>query len=120
MPTGHCCTCAVPRPASGVPYLPRSAWCNPGGDRGGQLTLPLTLTLTQVAIAVVNTSNRLARGRMSEDKVDRRHSIWVLAEGTRLATQPHPYPNPYPCSYPYPSPSPSPNPSPYPNPNSKP
>ena len=42
----------------------------------------------QVAIAVVNTSNRLARGRMTEDKVDRRHSIWVLAEGTWLATEP--------------------------------
>ena len=41
---------------------------------------------------MVNTSNRLARGRMSEDKVDRRHSIWVLAEGTRLATQPYVYP----------------------------
>ena len=54
-------------------------------------TLTFSVT-TQVAIAVVNTSNRLARGRMSEDKVDRRHSIWVLAEGTRLATQPHPWP----------------------------
>ena len=46
----------------------------PGGDR--LVTTP-TLTFsvtTQVAIAVVNTSNRLARGRMSEDKVDRRHT----------------------------------------------
>ena len=42
----------------------------------------------QVAIAVVNTSNRLARGKMTEDKVDRRHGIWVMAEGTRLATSP--------------------------------
>tara|TARA_B100000768_G_C11025200_1_gene267755 strand:+ start:416 stop:541 length:126 start_codon:yes stop_codon:yes gene_type:complete len=41
-----------------------------------------------VAIAVVNTSNRLARGKMTEDKVDRRHGIWVMAEGTRLATSP--------------------------------
>ena len=42
-------------------------------------------TKLRVAIAVVTASNRLARGKMTEDKVDRRHSIWVLAEGARLA-----------------------------------
>ena len=42
-------------------------------------------TKLRVAIAVVTASNRLARGKMTDDKVDRRHSIWVLAEGARLA-----------------------------------
>ena len=40
----------------------------------------------KVAIAVVNTSNRLTRGNGDKEAlIDRRHSIWVLAEGTRLA-----------------------------------
>ena len=36
-----------------------------------------------VAIAVVNTSNRLTR--QTEAAVDRKHSVWVMAEGTRIA-----------------------------------
>jgi len=68
----------VRRSASSLRYTPQHGIQRDSTTRSDRTKL-------KVAIAVVNTSNRLARGRMTEDKVDRRHSIWVLAEGTRLA-----------------------------------